>query len=82
MDDASGVATGRTSYLSYLLRLWRDSERADGWRASLHDPGTGERLGFGSVEELFTYLHRQIETSSGTDGGQDRGYERRSRRNE
>jgi hypothetical protein len=47
------------SYRAYLLRLWvSDSETSDkaGWRASLEDSHTGERLGFASLEQLFAFL--------------------------
>lgn len=59
MDEAPGEATGRASYLSYLLRLWREGEVTEGWRASLHDPHTGERLGFAGLDELFGFLREQ-----------------------
>jgi hypothetical protein len=55
-------------YMSYLLRLWREGGESVGWRASLHDPRTGERMGFASVDELFGYLQRQMGTESGPDG--------------
>ena len=47
-------------YLSYLLRLWQTSD--DGkltWRASLESPGTGQRLGFADLDELFKFLETQ-----------------------
>ena len=46
-------------YQAYLLRLWvADSEATGtaGWRASLEDSHTGERLGFASLEQLFAFL--------------------------
>lgn len=50
----------RPDYLSYLLRLWRvsDAEKAV-WRASLENPVTGERRGFASLADLFTFLENQ-----------------------
>ena len=39
---------------SYLLRLWRSGDFD--WQASLERPETGERIGFASLEALFTYL--------------------------
>jgi hypothetical protein len=39
---------------SYILRLW--SAEHSNWRASLEDPQTGERLGFSSLEQLFSFL--------------------------
>lgn len=47
-------------YVSYLLRLWRTSKE-NPWRASLEDPRTGERLGFGSLEALFVFLREETE---------------------
>ena len=48
-------STGR--YLSYLLRLWQtESEGRPAWRASLERPGTNERQGFASIEELVDFL--------------------------
>jgi hypothetical protein len=45
-------------YIAYLLRLWQvASDGAPAWRASLEDPRTGERLGFGSLEQLVAFLH-------------------------
>ncbi len=44
-------------HLSYLLRLWRTEELRDfEWRASLEIPGTGQRIGFANLEQLFVYL--------------------------
>lgn len=42
-------------YMSYLLRLWRDSKRVP-WRVSLESIATGERRLFASMEALFTFL--------------------------
>ena len=43
--------------LSYLLRLWRNPEPENfEWHASLEIPETGERIGFATMEALFTYL--------------------------
>lgn len=44
-------------YLSYLLRLWQTSDDGEQiWRASLESPGTGERRGFASIEDLICFL--------------------------
>ena len=45
-------------YMSYLLRLWRDSKSVP-WRVSLESIATGERRLFASVEALFTFLKAQ-----------------------
>ena len=71
MDDAPSELGRPGSYFSYLLRLWRGGEEREGWRASLHDPHTGERVGFASLDELFEYLQKQTGTPPGTDGGQE-----------
>jgi hypothetical protein len=53
---------GKTHYRSYLLRLWSSGSKAGrGWRASLEDPQTGERLGFASLERLFAFLQDQTD---------------------
>ena len=47
-------------YISYLLRLWQT--RSEGelvWRASLESPHTGERRGFASLDELFTFVEKE-----------------------
>jgi hypothetical protein len=50
----------RASYHSYLLRLWATEEQGQLlWRASLENPHTGERLGFATLEHLFTFLQDQ-----------------------
>jgi hypothetical protein len=40
-------------YRAFLLRLW---PQPGGWRASLEDARSGERLGFASLEDLFAHL--------------------------
>ena len=61
----------RPTYLAYLLRLWRvnDAEQRgekddDGWRASLQDPHTGQRVGFAGLQELSVYLADAIRKTS------------------
>mgnify|MGYP001116312174 CR=1 FL=1 len=49
-------------YLSYLLHLWQTSDgRRQVWRASLESPGTGERQGFASLENMFDFLVAQTD---------------------
>ena len=55
----------RREYLAYLLRLWRADElppsgKVSNWRASLESPQSGERIGFGSLSELFAYLTEEV----------------------
>ncbi len=61
------MAREQPDYVSYLLRLWRES--GDGgvyrgdekavWRASVESSLSGERVGFANLEELFEFLRRQ-----------------------
>jgi hypothetical protein len=65
-------------YQAYLLRLWRAPCRGRWqWRVSIESPGTGERHGFGTLAEFFTFLKdktRQETPGSGVDGQDvDRG---------
>lgn len=48
-----------TDYLAYLLRLWRDSDVENVWRASIESPDTGERRGFAGLDGLFAFLQQQ-----------------------
>jgi hypothetical protein len=44
-------------YSSYLLRIWHAEEgEPQGWRVSLQNLGTGERLGFATLESLFAFF--------------------------
>jgi hypothetical protein len=61
MDTHAQVSQERRDYLSYLLRLWRESDgEVPVWRASLRSSHTGETVGFASLEELFEFLQGQI----------------------
>ena len=61
-------------YFSYLLRLWRESdkemphqidessdhtEKRPIWLASLQSSLTGQRKGFANLEDLFAFLRQQ-----------------------
>lgn len=60
VDDEKPV-----TYRTYLLRLWQpDASGTCGWRASLEDPWTGERVGFAGLEELFDFLMQRVEHMS------------------
>lgn len=64
------MPTEQRRYLSYLLRLWQTSDGTKQiWRASLESPGTGERRGFASLEDLFDFLLAQ----TGLQGEQNHG---------
>ncbi len=48
-------------YLSFLLRLWQTNDgEKQVWRASLECPGSGQRHGFASFQELIDFLEAQI----------------------
>ncbi len=62
-NTADGTEEAR-DYLSYLLRLWRESGQKAAWRASLEDPRTGERLGFASLVDLVAFLENETRSRS------------------
>ena len=64
MDNGSSEIKP-AGYYSYLLRVWREGEEKVAWRASLHDPHTGERLGFASMDELVDHLRKLTGTEPG-----------------
>lgn len=68
MDTHAKGSQEQRDYLSYLLRLWRESDEGRPvWRASLRSTHTGKRVGFGSLEELCEFLRRQTDTKQHTD---------------
>jgi hypothetical protein len=69
----NGTNDPAPDYLTYLLRLWRmRGEGAAGWRASLAAPGSGERYGFASLDDLFLFLRRETSAGSEKDNEEDR----------
>ena len=47
-------------YLAYLVRLWQVWDKGQtGWRASVENAHTGERQGFASLADLFTFLENE-----------------------
>ena len=61
MDTRSSDSQEQREYFSYLLRLWRESDgERPVWRACLKSARTGEKVGFGSLEELYQFLLRQV----------------------
>ena len=59
---------------SYILRLWRvDQSRPADWRASLEIPGSGKRIGFASLEQLFAYL-MELSENDRCQGTQSQSY--------
>lgn len=60
MTQKRAETAAARGYIAYLLRLWRESGVGPGhWRASLQDPESGERIGFATLEQLFSYLRQQ-----------------------
>ena len=56
-------------YRAYMLRLWQVEEgRCVLWHASLEDVRTGQRQGFGDLEELMRYLRALLDLAGGTAG--------------
>lgn len=56
-------------YHSYLLRMWQTSDgESCTWRASLEQPGTKERRGFASLDQLFDFLKDQATPHPGQVG--------------
>jgi hypothetical protein len=51
------VASPHT-YITYLLRLWRADE-TESWRASLHDPHSGDKHNFASLDQMVEFLRMQ-----------------------
>jgi hypothetical protein len=67
MIDTPENTAQQPDYLSYLLRLWRMKGGAAAWRGSIESPHTGERMGFGSLDELFAFLREQTGTMPDTE---------------
>ncbi len=67
MSFATGV-DGAT-YYSYLLRMWQvstDGEHA--WRIQLENVQTGDKHGFGSLDELLAYLSQLMSQDDNPSG--------------
>jgi hypothetical protein len=55
------MSNPKRGYVAYLLRLWQAQEGENAvWRASLESPQTGERWGFASVADLFTFVESEV----------------------
>jgi hypothetical protein len=56
-------------YYSFLLRMWQTSD-GEGltWCASLEQPGTRERRGFATLDQLFDFLKDQAALQPGQVG--------------
>ena len=71
MDDRSAGKETQTDYLSYLVRLWRDTDNRTCWRASLTSPHTGDLVGFANLDDLFDFLRGQAGLESAADSEQN-----------
>ena len=69
VENGPGEARMQGGYFSYLLRLWRENDGTASWRASLHDPRTGARLGFASLDDLVAYLRQKTDAEPGPQAG-------------
>lgn len=47
-------------YVSYLLRMWQESEKGAVWRASLQNPHTGDLVCFATLDDLFDFLGGEV----------------------
>jgi hypothetical protein len=55
------VTERQRPYLAYLLRLWQTQDKGEiGWRASLENAHTGEKLAFAHLDELVAFLRERI----------------------
>lgn len=58
-----------SSYVSYLLRIWREEDCQEPiWRASLQSSLGGERQAFASLDDLFAFLRRRVDPGCEVDG--------------
>jgi hypothetical protein len=54
------VRDRKRRYLAYLLRLWQvQDEGGIGWRASVENAHTGEKVGFAHLDELVAFLRER-----------------------
>jgi len=64
MERLSTDTEERSNYHAYLLRLWREGQTGESWRASLQSATTGQSLHFASLDDLYRFLQRQTGTLS------------------
>ena len=60
-----------TTYRSYLLRLWLESNDPPVWRAILESPVNGERHGFSDLQALLTFIEKDARQLSEEAGSTD-----------
>ena len=47
-------------YLAYLLRLWQVQDEGEtGWRASVENVHTGQKVGFAHLDQLVAFLRER-----------------------
>jgi hypothetical protein len=54
------------AYVSFLIRLWRERslehpEEVADWQGDIEHIQTGQRWTFGTLDELLSFLRRQVE---------------------
>jgi hypothetical protein len=58
-------------YQTFVLCVWQEGETDTGWRCSLENPHTGERIGFQTIDGMTAYLlewtRMSVETKPMTD---------------
>lgn len=55
----------------YVLRLWRDGDHSDAWRASLEDLRSKEKTQFSSFADLCRFLEDLCGVESAKDGDEE-----------
>jgi hypothetical protein len=58
-------------YISFLIRMWRESDQEEEWIAQVEYIASGETKYFSSLDEMLAYLHRRCtkdHTSSKNNG--------------
>jgi hypothetical protein len=54
------VRERKRPYLAYLLRLWQVQDKGGiGWRASVENAHTGEKVGFAHLDQLVAFLRER-----------------------
>lgn len=58
------MPTASLPQLVYVVRLWQsDSTDQATWRASVQNPGSGERHIFANLEEFFAFVEEQTRSA-------------------
>ena len=70
MIQLHGGIDNAIQYGAYLIRFWRDTP-VDDWRASAQSVQNGETVRFGSVQDLFVFLEKEINSGNAVDPSQE-----------